>query len=102
MIKLFWNTHNQIKPNSDNKKIRDKQEEDYGWGIYHKKNSNKWIYEVLKITDRIKEAILDEVSIFEIEKIAGDDGLVTMKECAKGHLQEGEISFDEFHRVMIV
>ena len=60
------------------------------------------IYEVLKITDRIKEAILDEVSVFEIEKIAGDDGLVTMKECAKGHLQEGEISFDEFHRVMIV
>ncbi len=60
------------------------------------------IYEVLKIPDRIKEAILDEVSVFEIEKIAGDDGLVTMKECAKGHLQEGEISFDEFHRVMIV
>ena len=60
------------------------------------------IYEVLKITDRIKEAILDEVSVFEIEKIAGDDGLVTMKEYAKGHLQEGEISFDEFHRVMIV
>lgn len=60
------------------------------------------IYEVLRITDRIKEAILDEVSVFEIEKIAGDDGLVTMKECAKGHLQEGEISFDEFHRVMIV
>ena len=60
------------------------------------------IYEVLRITDRIKEAILDSVSVFEIEKIAGDDGLVTMKECAKGHLQEGEISFDEFHRVMIV
>ena len=60
------------------------------------------IYEVLRITDRIKEAILDNISIFEIEKIAGDDGLVTMKECAKGHLQEGDISFDEFHRVMIV
>ena len=60
------------------------------------------IYEVLKITDRIKEAILDDVSLFEIEKIAEDEGLVTMKECAKGHLQEGEISFDEFHRVMIV
>ena len=60
------------------------------------------IYEVLRITDRIKEAILDNISVFEIEKIAGDDGLVTMKECAKGHLQEGEISFDEFHRVMIV
>ncbi len=60
------------------------------------------IYEVLKITDRIKEAILDEVSILEVEKIAEDEGLVNMKECAKGHLQEGEISFDEFHRVMIV
>ena len=60
------------------------------------------IYEVLRITDRIKEAILDNISVFEIEKIAKDDGLVTMKECAKGHLQEGEISFDEFHRVMIV
>jgi type IV pilus assembly protein PilB len=60
------------------------------------------IYEVLRITDRIQEAILENVSVFEIEKIAEDDGLVTMKECAKGHLQEGEISFDEFHRVMIV
>jgi len=60
------------------------------------------IYEVLKITERIQEAILDEVSVLEIEKIAKDEGLVTMKECAKGHLQEGEISFDEFHRVMIV
>lgn len=60
------------------------------------------IYEVLKITDRIQEAILDSVSIFEIQKIAEDEGLITMKECAKGHLQEGEISFEEFHRVMIV
>jgi type IV pilus assembly protein PilB len=60
------------------------------------------IYEVLKITERVQEAILDEVSVLEIEKIAEDEGLVTMKECAKGHLQEGEISFDEFHRVMIV
>ena len=60
------------------------------------------IYEVLKITERVQEAILDEVSVLEIEKIAEDEGLVNMKECAKGHLQEGEISFDEFHRVMIV
>ena len=51
MIKLFWNTHNQIKPNSQNKKIRKKQEEDYGWGQYHKKNSDKWIYEILKEID---------------------------------------------------
>jgi len=45
---------------------------------------------------------LDSSPVFEIQKIAEDEGLVTMKECAKGHLQEGEISFEEFHRVMIV
>ena len=48
MIKLFWNTHNQKRPNSENKKVREKQELDYGWGQYHKKSSDKWIYEILK------------------------------------------------------
>ena len=37
MIKLLWNTHNQKKIDSLNKKIREKQELDYGWGNYHKK-----------------------------------------------------------------
>ena len=50
MIKLFWNTHNQKKPSSTNKKIREKEELDYGWGQYHKKSSDKWIYEILKKT----------------------------------------------------
>jgi len=48
MIKLLWNTHNQKKPSSENKKIKEKQELDYGWGLYHKKSSDKWIYEILK------------------------------------------------------
>jgi len=48
MIKLFWNTHNQKKPNSINKKIREKEELDFGWGQYHKKSSDKWVYEILK------------------------------------------------------
>jgi len=48
MIKLFWNTHNQTKPNSKDKKIKEKQELDYGWGKYHKKGSDRWIYEILK------------------------------------------------------
>ena len=39
MIKLFWNTHNQIKSSTSN---------DYIWGNYHKENSHKWIYEILK------------------------------------------------------
>ncbi len=40
MIKLFWNTHNQNKPN-------EKEDKDYIWGIYHKNNSDKWIFEIL-------------------------------------------------------
>ena len=39
MIKLFWNTHNQNKPKEEDK--------DYIWGIYHKNNSDKWIFEIL-------------------------------------------------------
>ena len=48
MIKLFWNTHNQKKPNSDDKKTREKQELDFRWGHYHKRSSDIWIYEILK------------------------------------------------------
>ena len=48
MIKLFWNTHNQIKPNSEDKKTKDKQEWDFKWGHYHKRSSDIWIYEILK------------------------------------------------------
>ena len=56
MIKLFWNTHNQKKSNSSDKKIKKKEDADYGWGIYHKKNSNVWIYEILK---KIKYEIIE-------------------------------------------
>ena len=48
MIKLFWNTHNQQKSNTTDKRIKEDEEADYGWGIYHKKNSNLWIEEILK------------------------------------------------------
>ena len=49
MIKLFWNTHNQNKPTSNDpagKTARD-YARDYKWGLYHKNNSDKWIYEAL-------------------------------------------------------
>ena len=66
MIKLFWNTHNQKKPNSPDKKIREKQELDYGWGQYHKKSSNKWIYEILK---KIKYLTVDKATDLEKDDI---------------------------------
>ena len=48
MIKLFWNTHNQNKTITDDKNVNKKEAVDYKWGIYHKKNSDIWIYEILK------------------------------------------------------
>ena len=62
MIKLFWNTHNQRNSNSDDKKIKEKEDADYGWGIYHKKNSNIWIYEILK---KIKYNIIESETNLE-------------------------------------
>ena len=59
------------------------------------------IYEVLNITDRIQEAILDNASIHDLERISGEEGFITMQKSARGHLQTGDISFEEFHRVMI-
>ena len=49
MIKLFWNTHNEAVPTSD-ELGKKKVTTDYGWGIYHKNNSDKWIYDILKKT----------------------------------------------------
>ena len=49
MIKLLWNTHNQNKPNLNKKKNKDLA--DYNWGIYHKNNSDKWIFSILKKID---------------------------------------------------
>ena len=66
MIKLFWNTHNQKKPNSENKKIKEKEELDYGWGQYHEKSSDKWIY---KILEKIKYNIIDSLRNLEKDDI---------------------------------
>ena len=53
MIKLFWNTHNQNKPKPN--EINTKEARDYIWGLYHKDNSDKWIY---KILDKIQFKII--------------------------------------------
>jgi len=49
MIKLFWNTHNQFTFSE-----KDKESTDYIWGLYHKQNSDKWIYEILKKVKYLK------------------------------------------------
>tara|TARA_Y100000590_G_scaffold7829_1_gene9865 strand:+ start:586 stop:1476 length:891 start_codon:yes stop_codon:yes gene_type:complete len=62
MIKLLWNTHNQRKKDTKDKKIIEKLDRDYVWGIYHKKNSHLWIYEILK---KIEYNIIENESKLE-------------------------------------
>ena len=61
MIKLFWNTHNQNKLSEN-----DKDSANYIWGVYHKKNSDKWIYEILK---KVKYTIIDNEKDLESDDI---------------------------------
>jgi len=62
MIKLFWNTHNEVAPISGRTNIKEATT-DFGWGIYHKENSDKWIFNLLK---KIKFKTISNVT--EIEK----------------------------------
>tara|TARA_B100001123_G_scaffold153514_1_gene177567 strand:+ start:1112 stop:1996 length:885 start_codon:yes stop_codon:yes gene_type:complete len=64
MIKLLWNTENQNFLNSNqskNKDIVDKK-----WGIYHKKNSDKWIFNILK---KVKFNVVDNEKKLKKEDI---------------------------------
>jgi hypothetical protein len=69
MIKLFWNTHNQKKTISKDKNTNDKEALNFKWGLYHQKNSDLWIYEILK---KINYSIIDNKS--ELKK--GDNLII--------------------------
>ena len=62
MVKLFWNTHNQHKSNSTDEKIVKNEDLDMSWGIYHKKNSNIWIQEILQKT---KHEVIENLNNLE-------------------------------------
>ena len=76
MIKLFWNTQNQKRPKTTDAKIIKKHQRDLKWGLYHKKNSNHWLYELLKKTD---------YNIIETESmIENDDTLIIVDSSIEG------------------
>ena len=64
MIKLLWNTHNQIQPRSNDPDS--KEAVNYTWGNYHKKNSDKWIFEIL---NKVKFNTIDKIENVENEDI---------------------------------
>lgn len=50
------------------------------------------IYEVLSVTDRLRQAILDEVSPIELTRIAQIEGMRTLRQAALLKMLRGEIS----------
>ncbi len=64
MIKLLWNTHNQIQPRSNDPDSIEAV--NYTWGNYHKKNSDKWIFEIL---NKVKFNTIDKIENVENEDI---------------------------------
>ena len=47
MIKLLWNTQNQNISGTNKQNYKDISG-DKGWGLYHKNNSDEWIFNILK------------------------------------------------------
>ena len=64
MIKLFWNTHNQINPKLG--EPNDENAVNHKWGLYHKDNSNDWIYEIL---DKVQYKVIDNEQDIERQDI---------------------------------
>jgi type IV pilus assembly protein PilB len=63
----------------------------------------KGIYEVLKVTNNIKQGVLESLTTPELLKIAKEkDGFSTMQEVGRGFLLQGNISLEEYQRVLMV
>ena len=61
------------------------------------------LYEVLRITDNLIEGILKELTTPELKKIAKEkDNFFTMQEVGRVFLQQGDISIEEYKRVLIL
>ena len=82
MIKLFWNTHNQKKPKTTDKKIIKKYQRDLKWGLYHRKNKNPEEYLYLSRNLTLPSFIATIVTtwyggILEIGRFSYINGIVT-------------------------
>ena len=58
------------------------------------------IHEVLRITPDLQKAIIDNKSENELYAIAKKDGFELISEIALNHVRSGELSLEEYHRVI--
>lgn len=57
------------------------------------------IYELMDITDKIRNAVNNKATPVEVKKIAKENGITTLRECAVRKLLQGVTTFDEVVRV---
>ena len=59
------------------------------------------IYEVLSVTSKLKQAIMDDADVAELKRIAEGEGFTTMQKAGRGYIQQGTLSLHEYQRVLI-
>ena len=78
----------------------------HGTGCEHCNNTGykgrKGIYEVLKVTENIKEGVLNKLTTPELLQVAKEkDNFSTMQEVGRGFLLQGSISMKEYQRILM-
>ena len=58
------------------------------------------VHEVLKVTPQIQKAIIDNRSESDLYEIAKKEGFEVISDVALNHVRSGEISLEEYHRVI--
>ena len=66
-------------------------------------SGRRGIYEVLSISDPIRNGILNELTTSELLEIAvANDGYTTMQDMGRDLMLQGEISAQEYQRVLLM
>lgn len=60
------------------------------------------IYEVLMLKDRVQEAVIHGADERGIQRVAVEDGMITLEEAARRKVLSGETSFEELSRVVVL
>ena len=60
------------------------------------------VYEVLRITPQLEDAILREALAPELLAAAREDGFETMQDIARGFIKEGIFSYAEYSRILVL
>jgi general secretion pathway protein E len=59
------------------------------------------VYEVMPITETIRQLIVERADGYKILRAARNDGMMTLRECAIRHMMDGLTSFEEVLRVTV-